>query len=74
MKRSHFQGAEMTKMERVKESSLDGEIRITLVENLQSYQETKTKALLLEDLRVIAMRKKKKRPNTKCVSWLKNLM
>ncbi|GKA69006.1 hypothetical protein Tco_0775070 [Tanacetum coccineum] len=48
----------------------DAKIQITLSKNVRSHKETKTKALLLEDLGAIAVKKKKKkRPKTKCVLW-----
>ncbi|GKE17313.1 zf-CCHC domain-containing protein [Tanacetum coccineum] len=75
MKRSRSKGVGMTRTERVKENALDAEIQITLLENVRSYQETKTKGLLLEDLRAIAVKKKKKkRPKIKRVLWLRHLM
>nr|GEW70911.1 UBN2 domain-containing protein [Tanacetum cinerariifolium] len=52
----------------------DAEIQITLAENVRSHKETKTKGILLEDLRAIAVKKKKKRPKTKRVLWLKYLI
>nr|GEX19280.1 reverse transcriptase domain-containing protein [Tanacetum cinerariifolium] len=52
----------------------DAQIQITSSENVQSQQETKTKGLLLEDLRAIATKMRKKRLRTKRVLWLKHLM
>ncbi|GJU85946.1 hypothetical protein Tco_1293492 [Tanacetum coccineum] len=49
------------------------EIQITLSENFRSHQETKTIGLLLQDLGAITVKKKKK-PKTKRVIWLKHLM
>ncbi|GJX60174.1 hypothetical protein Tco_0291564 [Tanacetum coccineum] len=43
-------------------------------ENARSHQETKTKRFLLEDLRVIPVKMRKKRLKTKRVLWLKHLM
>ncbi|GJT11070.1 hypothetical protein Tco_0858112 [Tanacetum coccineum] len=45
-----------------------------LIENVQNQSETRTKGLLLEVLRVMAVRKMMKRPKTKRVSGLKQLV
>nr|GEZ12050.1 zf-CCHC domain-containing protein/DUF4219 domain-containing protein/UBN2 domain-containing protein [Tanacetum cinerariifolium] len=44
-----------------------------LIGECPSHQKTKIKGLLLEDLGMIVVRKKKKRPKTTRVSWLKHL-
>ncbi|GKD69639.1 hypothetical protein Tco_1323729, partial [Tanacetum coccineum] len=52
----------------------DIEIQITLSKNARSYQETKTKGILLDDLRAIAVKNRKRRPKMKRVIWLKHPM
>ncbi|GKA10362.1 hypothetical protein Tco_0689795 [Tanacetum coccineum] len=69
-----FQRNQDDKNRKAKENALDADIRITLSENVRNHQETKTKGILLEDLRLIMVRKTKKKTKMKGVLWLKHLM
>nr|GEW70182.1 UBN2 domain-containing protein [Tanacetum cinerariifolium] len=69
---SNSKEAKTTKIVKAKENALDAEIQIISSENVQNHQETKTKEILLEDLRAISVKMKKAKVKTKLVAWLKH--
>ncbi|GKF07688.1 hypothetical protein Tco_0041912 [Tanacetum coccineum] len=71
---SDSEDEEYKKIVKAKENSLDAEIQIISSKNVQNHQETKTKGILLEDLRAIALKMRNTKVKTKLVSWLKHQM
>ncbi|GKE24407.1 hypothetical protein Tco_1435919, partial [Tanacetum coccineum] len=74
MTKRHSKEAETTRTEKVIGNVLDEETRIILSKNVQNQQEKRTKRLLSEVLRAIAVRKMMKRLKTKLISWFMHLV
>ncbi|GKF93789.1 hypothetical protein Tco_0283489 [Tanacetum coccineum] len=68
---AHSKEIKTTKMAKAKENALSVMIQIISSENVENYQDIKTKKRLLEDLGVIATKMKMKKQMMKSVLWLK---
>ncbi|GJY20734.1 F-box domain containing protein [Tanacetum coccineum] len=74
MKESHSKNIRMAKMAKAKGNVLNAVIQIISLVNVQKRRESIIKELLLEDVRVIATKMKRRRQMMKNVLWLKHRM